>query len=299
VTELIECVPNFSEGKDEKTIEEITSPFKNTEGVNLLDVKYDADTNRTVVTVVGNKKGLKKSILEMFEKATELIDMTKHKGEHPRMGAVDVVPFIPIKNTSMEDCVELSKEVGKEVAKKFNIPIFLYEDSATTPERKNLANIRRGEYEGMFEKIKEKEWKPDYGPQEMNEKSGATAIGARPFLIAYNINLDTKDVSIGNKIAGSVRNSGGGLRYVKGGAWYLEERDIVQVTFNMTNFEGTPLFRLYEMVKNEASRYGVNILGSEIFGMTPAKALYDTAKFYLGLHEFEYEQIIEEKLTQL
>lgn len=299
MAELIECVPNFSEGKDEKIIEEITDSFRGVDGVSLLDVKYDADTNRTVVTVVGTAEGLKDSVLEMFEKSVELIDMTKHKGEHPRMGAVDVVPFIPIRNATMEECVELSREAAEEVAERFNIPVFLYEESATSPERKNLANIRKGEYEGMFGKIEEPEWKPDYGPAEMNEKSGAVAIGARPFLIAYNINLDTQDVEIGKEIARSIRHSGGGLRYVKGGAWYLAEKELVQVTINMTNFEGTPLFRVFEMVKTEAEKYGVNVTGSEIFGMTPAKALYDTARYYLGLHTFTLDQIIEEKLSQI
>lgn len=299
MSELIECVPNFSEGADEKVIEEITSVFKGVDGVSLLDVKYDADTNRTVVTTVGTADGLKTSILAMFEKAVKLIDMSKHKGEHPRMGAVDVVPFIPIRNVTMEECVELSKDIGEEVGKKFKIPVFLYESSATSPDRINLATVRKGEYEGMFEKIKEPQWKPDYGPAEMNKKSGAVAIGARPFLVAYNINLDTKDVEIGKEIAKLVRHSGGGLRYVKGGAWYLAEKELVQVTLNMTNFEGTPLYRVFELVKEIADRYGVKVTGSEIFGMTPAKVLYDTAKYYLGLHDFTIEQIIEEKLSTI
>lgn len=274
------------------------NPFKNKKGVKLLGYERDADHNRLVVTVIGEPDPLKEAVIEVMGVAIELIDMRKHKGQHPRMGAIDVVPFIPIKNFSVEEAVSLSKEIAKIAAEKYKLPIFLYEKSATSPKRENLSVIRKGEFEGMAEKIRQPEWKPDYGPAEIHPTAGVTAVGARFFLIAYNINLNTNNLEIANNIARSIRYINGGLRYCKAIGVGLKERGIVQVSINMTDYTKTPLYRAFELVKIEAKRYGVTIIGSEIVGFAPMEALVDTTVYYLGLEKFSTEQILESRMME-
>ncbi len=298
MAELFECIPNFSEGRDQEKIEKIVEPFKKTKGIKLLDYSADKDHNRLVVTLLGGAEELKKSVHAAIGIAVDLIDMNQHEGEHPRMGAVDVVPFTPVKNVEMEDAVKLANEVAKKAAEEYNLPIYLYEEAATTEQRKNLANIRRGEYEGFADKIKKDEWKPDYGSQEVHPTAGATVVGARMPLVAFNINLDTDDLEIANKIARKVRHSSGGLRFVKAIGIDLSERNIVQVSMNMTDYTQTSLYQAFEMVKFEAKRYGVNVIGSELIGLLPARALFDVAEYYLGLEDFESEQIMENRLLE-
>ncbi|MGB9780342.1 glutamate formimidoyltransferase [Caldanaerobacter sp.] len=298
MNQIIECVPNVSEGRDQGKISELIKEVVSTEGVKLLDYSSDKDHNRTVITFVGDKEGVKEAAFKLIKKASEIIDMRYHKGEHPRIGAVDVVPFIPVKNVTMEECVQVARELGERVGNELNIPVYLYEEAATTPERKNLENIRRGEYEGFFEKIKQPEWKPDFGPSEMNPKSGATVIGARNFLIAFNVNLGTNDIEIANKIAKAIRFSSGGYRYVKAMGVELKERGIVQVSMNLTDFNKTPIYRVFETIKAEASRYGVNVVGSEIIGLVPSKALLDVADYYLRLENFSMDIILENRIYE-
>ena len=291
--QIVECIPNFSEGRDLTKIEKIVKHFKNKKGVKLLGYERDEDYNRLVVTVIGEPDSVKGAVIEAMGKAIKVIDMRKHKGQHPRMGAIDVVPFVPIKNFSIEKAVSLSKEVAKIAAEKYKLPIFLYEKSATFPNRENLSKIRKGEFEGMAEKIKQHDWKPDYGPLEIHPTAGVTAVGARVLLIAYNINLGTNNLEIANNIARSIRHINGGLRYCKAIGVELKERGIVQVSINMTDYTKTPLYRAFELVKIEAKRYGVNVIGSEIVGFIPMEALVDTAKYYLGLENFSMNRILE------
>ena len=293
----MECVPNFSEGRDKEKIEKIVECFRGKENVKLLDYSSDEDHNRLVVTVVGEPEPLKNAV-EAIGKAVELIDMTKHKGQHPRMGAVDVVPFIPIKNVTTEDAVQLSKEVAKEVGEKYRFPVFLYEKSASAPHRENLAAIRKGEFEGMAEKIKQSEWKPDFGPAEQHPTAGTVAIGARMPLVAYNVNLNTSDLSIADAIAKKVRFLGGGLRFCKGMGVELKERGIVQVSMNLTDYTKTAVYRAHEMVRMEAQRYGVSVVGSEVIGLVPMMALIDCAEYYLGIENFKAEQILESRIME-
>lgn len=296
--QIIECVPNFSEGRNQEKIAQLVKEVVSTEGVKLLDYSSDKDHNRTVITFCGDAKGVKEVAFKLIKKASEIIDMRYHKGEHPRIGATDVVPFIPVKNATMEECIQIAREVGEKVGSELSIPVYLYEEAATTPERKNLENIRRGEYEGFFEKIKQPEWKPDFGPQEMNPKSGATVIGARNFLIAYNVNLATDNINIANKIAKAIRFSNGGYRYVKAMGVELKERGIVQVSMNLTDFNKTPIYRVFETIKAEASRYGVNVIGSEIIGLVPAKALFDVADYYLRIENFSENMVLENRIYE-
>jgi len=296
VLKIIETVPNFSEGRDEALINKIADCFKNVTDVKLLDVKPDKDHNRTVVTAIGDPDPLKECVYKAFEVAVKNIDLTKHKGGHPRMGAVDVVPFTPVRNSDMKECVELAKEVAKHVAEKFSVPIFLYEAAASSAERQNLANIRKGEFEGFGEKIKDPKWKPDFGPAVLHPTAGATVIGAREFLIAFNINLATNDVKIADKIARAVRGSSGGLVNVKAMGIELSGRGIVQVSMNMVNHKKTPLFRAFEMVRSEAERYGVSVIGSEIIGLTPMEALISCADHFLKIENFDMKQVIENNL---
>ena len=298
MSRIVECVPNFSEGRDLGKIEKIVNPFRGKDNVKLLDYKRDEDHNRVVVTVVGEPQAVKDSILEAMGIAIELIDMTKHRGQHPRMGAVDVVPFIPIKNVSMEEAVELAKEVAREASEKYGLPIFLYEKAATDPQRENLANIRKGEFEGMAEKIKLPEWKPDYGPAEIHPTAGATVIGARMPLVAFNVNLNTNRMDIANKIARNVRFLNGGLRYCKAIGIELKDRGMVQISMNMTDYTKTALYRAFELIRIEAARYGVTIAGSEIIGLLPMEALIDTAVYYLGVEDFSMDQILENRLME-
>ena len=292
----MECVPNFSEGRDLQKIDKIVAPFRGKQGVKLLDYSNDEDHNRLVVTVVGEPEPLRDAVLEAIGVAVELIDLNHHQGQHPRMGAVDVVPFIPIRNVTMEEAVALSKEVGKEVAKRYNLPVFLYEKSASAPHRENLAAVRKGEFEGMAEKIKQPEWHPDFGLAERHPTAGTVAIGARMPLVAYNINLNTPSLEIAHDIAKKIRFIGGGLRYCKAMGVELKDRGITQVSINMTDYTRTALYRAFELVRVEARRYGVSIGGSEIIGLVPMEALIDTASYYLGLENFSMEQVLEARM---
>ena len=296
MNKIMECVPNFSEGRDLQKIDNIVAPFRGKQGVKLLDYSNDEDHNRLVVTVVGEPEPLRDAVLEAIGVAVELIDLNHHQGQHPRMGAVDVVPFIPIRNVTMEEAVALSKEVGKEVAKRYNLPVFLYEKSASAPHRENLAAVRKGEFEGMAEKIKQPEWHPDFGLAERHPTAGTVAIGARMPLVAYNINLNTPSLEIAHDIAKKIRFIGGGLRYCKAMGVELKDRGITQVSINMTDYTRTALYRAFELVRVEARRYGVSIVGSEIIGLVPMEALIDTASYYLGLENFSMEQVLEARM---
>ena len=292
----IESVPNFSEGRDLKKVERIVDSFRAKPGVKLLDYSTDPDHNRCVVTVLGQPEPLKRAMVEAIGTAVELIDMTKHQGQHPRMGCVDVVPFIPIRNVTVEDADRVAKEVAQLAAEKYGQPFFLYEKSATAPHRVNLADVRRGQFEGMAEKMKDPMWKPDFGPETIHPTGGVTAIGARMPLIAYNINLDTPNVEIASAIARQIRHMNGGFRYCKALGVRLEDRNLAQVSMNLTDFTQTAVYRVFETVKMEARRYGVNVLGSEIVGLVPQQALLDCAAYYLQLEGFDQKQVLENRL---
>lgn len=295
---LVECVPNFSEGRRPEVLDEIVGAMTAVEGARLLDREMDADHNRAVVTIVGEPEAVLEAAFRGIARASELIDLTKHEGEHPRMGAADVCPFVPVRDVTMKECVELAERLGERVGGELSIPVFLYEEAARRPERQNLADVRKGQFEGLRSEIgSNPDKEPDFGPSRIHPTAGATAIGARPFLVAYNINLGTTDLSIAKKIAKSIRHSGGGLRYVKAMGFELRDRGIVQVSINMVNFKGTPLFRVFEMVRSEAERYGVPVVGSEVVGLVPAEALVDVADFYLRLENFKHDQVLENRLT--
>lgn len=294
---LVECVPNFSEGRRPEVIEAIVEEVKKVRGVKLLDVKPDASHNRTVVTLVGEPQSVKLAAFNACAKACELIDMEQQQGGHPRVGATDVVPFIPVRDVSMEECVLLANELGAEIASKLSIPVFLYEEAAKIPSRRRLPDVRKGEYEGLKKEISKPERHPDYGQPQMHPTAGATVVGARQFLVAYNINLGTSDLSIAQNIANAIREVKGGFKYVRAMGVMLEDRKVAQVSINMVDYTGTPLFRVFEAVKSEAARYGVNITGSELIGVTPMQALLDVAEFYLRLENFDRKQVFEENLT--
>ena len=295
---IVECVPNFSEGRDLEKVEKIANAFRAKEGVKLLDYSTDKDHNRMVVTVVGEPESLKKAVIEAIGIAVEIIDLNHHKGQHPRMGAVDVVPFIPIRNVSMEEAISLSKEVAKEVADKYNLPVYLYEKAASAPHRENLAAIRKGEFEGLIDKMQLPEWKPDFGPAQPHPTAGATVIGARMPLVAYNVNLNTDKLEIADAIAKKVRFLGGGLRFCKAMGVELTDRGIVQVSMNLTDYTKTAIYRAHELVRIEANRYGVSVVGAEIIGLVPMDALIDTAAYYLGLEGFSTKQVLETHLME-
>jgi glutamate formiminotransferase len=294
--QIIESIPNFSEGRDQATMNAITSAFTDRENVRLLDVQTDKDHNRMVVTVVGTPQEVKEAILDAMDHAVKLINMTRHKGQHPRMGAVDVVPFIPIRGLTMADAEALSKEVAEAAAKRFNLPVILYAMSASAPHRADLAEIRRGQFEGMADKLEDPLWQPDYGPARVHPTAGVTAIGARPPLVAFNVNLGTDRPEIADAIAKKVRFIGGGLRYCKAMGVALKERGIVQVSMNMTNFNQTALYQAVEVIRFEAQRFGVPVIGSQIVGLVPMQALADCAAFYMGLENFSMEQVLETKI---
>jgi len=296
---LVESVPNFSEGRREDIVKEIIAEAEKYQGVWVLDWSMDPDHNRSVVTMIGKPEPLLKALFDMVKKASELIDMRKHKGEHPRMGATDVVPLVPIMGTTMKECVGYSKELGRRIGEELKIPVYLYERSATKPERENLANIRKGEFEGFFEKIKDPEWQPDFGPSEVHPTAGVTAVGAREFLIAFNVNLGTDNIDVANKIARAVRHISGGFRYVKAIGVELKDRGIVQVSMNLTNYKKSPMFRVFEVIKREAERYGVPVVGSEIVGLVPLLALVESAAFYLQLEDFDVSKIIENNVLDI
>ncbi|MGA7847962.1 MAG: glutamate formimidoyltransferase [Terriglobales bacterium] len=292
---LVECVPNFSEGRDPAKVDAIVEAMQ-IAGVYLLDREMDADHNRCVITLVGERDAIQEAAIRGVGKAAELIDLTKHQGAHPRMGAADVVPFIPINGVTIEDCVATARHVGAEIAKRFKIPVYLYEAAAATPERQNLENIRRGQFEGIRAEIATNPArKPDFGEPRVHPTAGATVVGARKFLIAYNVFLNTPDVDIAKKVAKAVRFSSGGLRFVKGAGFLV--RGLAQVSMNLTDFEQTPIHRVFEYVKREAARYGVIPVSSEIVGLIPKKALEQAAEWFLQVEHFDSSLILENRLA--
>lgn len=295
---LIECIPNVSEGRRGEVVAALADAIRRVPGVRLLDYSSDASHNRSVFTLVGDTAGVERAVMALFERAVADIDLRAHKGEHPRLGAVDVVPFVPIEGVTMAECVELAKKTGAAIAERFNVPVYLYEEASTNPARKNLEDIRRGEFEGLATKMASPEWAPDFGPAGPHPTAGATVVGARMPLIAYNINLATDRLDVAKKIAAAIRQSSGGFRFVKAAGFRLEDRGIVQVSMNLTNYEKTPIFRVFETVKREAARYGVAVLESEIVGLIPSAALAAAAEFYLQIEGFKPEQVLENKLRQ-
>jgi glutamate formiminotransferase len=293
---IIESIPNVSEGRRKEVIDELIGAITATPGVRLLDHSSDASHNRSVFTLVGDAPSLKAATLALFDVAVRSIDLRTHTGEHPRVGAVDVVPFVPIEGATMDDCIALARDVAAAVSERFAVPVFLYEDASTNPARKNLEDIRRGEFEGLATKMTTPGWAPDFGPERPHESAGASVVGARMPLIAYNINLNTDRLDVAKKIAAAIRHSSGGLRFVKAMGVMLEDRRIAQVSINLTNYQKTPVFRVFEMVKREAERYGVAILESEIVGLLPAAALVSTAEYYLQMSGFSPGQVLENKL---
>ncbi|MEY2539564.1 MAG: glutamate formiminotransferase / 5-formyltetrahydrofolate cyclo-ligase [Verrucomicrobiota bacterium] len=320
---LIECVPNFSEGRDTAVIRQITDAIRSVEGVSLLDVDPGASTNRTVVTFVGSPDAAVEAAFRGIQKAAELIDMRKHKGAHPRMGATDVCPFVPVSNISWKEAIDCARKLGKRVGEELKVPVYLYEKAAIDPARSNLSVIRAGEYEGFAEKIKDKAWQPDFGPAAFNQKSGATAIGAREFLVAYNVNLNTKSARRANSIAFDVRENGrvktedgtpsgkpvlddkgepvripGALKHVKAIGWYVEEYGMAQVSINLTNIEETPVHAAFDACSEAANRRGLRVTGSEIVGMVPKKSLLDAGKYFLHKQRWS-EGASEEELIDM
>ncbi|MDR0719354.1 MAG: glutamate formimidoyltransferase [Treponema sp.] len=297
MAKIVEFIPNFSEGRRQDVIDLLVKEARSVPSVMLLDYSSDTSHNRSVFTMVGDPEGIAEAAFRLCKLAGEKIDMREHKGEHPRMGASDVFPFVPVKEVTVAECVELSKRVAERIWKELKIPSFLYESSASRPERENLAAVRKGQFEGMPEKLLKEAWAPDYGERKIHPTAGIMAIGARPPLIAYNINLSTSDIKIADAIAKTIRGSSGGYQYCKAIGVMLEGRNIAQVSINMVNFEGTPLYRVFEAVRTEAKRWGVAILGSEIIGLTPVKALADCAEYYLQIENFDYKkQVLENHL---
>ena len=296
---LIECIPNFSEGRNRLIIDELKDAAMSVPGVMLLDYSADSNHNRSVFTLAGSPGGIEEAAFVLSKKACELIDLTKHSGEHPRMGAVDVIPFVPVRESTMKQCVEISRRVAKRIGEELAIPVFLYEESAVSEGRRNLAAIRKGEFEGMAEKLRLPEWAPDFGPASPHPTAGAAAVGARAPLIAFNVNLSTSDINIAKKIAKIVRGSSGGFKCCKAIGVMLESRNIAQVSMNMVDYEVTPLYRVFELIKIEAARFGVTVTGSELIGLSPAKALIDCAEYYLKIEGFDYKkQVLENHLFQ-
>lgn len=295
---LIECVPNFSEGARPDIVEAIVAKVRAESPARILDLQSDASHNRSVLTLAGDPDSLFKAILALVGACLTVIDLRTHRGEHPRMGAVDVIPFIPLEGATIKDCVALAHRVGEAIAKAHNVPVFLYEDAASAPHRKGLEDIRRGQFEGLATKLKDPQWQPDFGPAEPHPSFGAVVVGARMPLIAFNVNLNTDDVEVAKKIAKGIRHSTGGYRFVKAMGLIVDinGRKVAQVSMNMTDFTKTPLFRVTETIRNEAARYGVAITGSEIVGLVPAQALIDSAEHYLQLTGFSNAQVLETRL---
>ncbi len=294
MTQLIQTAPNFSEGIDKDIMSGLKERAETGDHHVLMDAQTDSDHNRSTYYLLGEPESVLKATYEMVKFATEKIDMNEHVGVHPRMGASDVVPVIPVKNISIEECVELAKELGQKIGEELEVPVYLYEDAASNEERKNLANVRRGEYEGLPEKMKDENWKPDYGPSTPHPTAGAVAVGARPDLVYLNVNLDTNHLDIAQDIAKTVRKSNGGLDHLKAIGVNLEDRDMVQVTTTITNYKELPFYRVLENIRMEAKRYGVDVVSTEVYGMTPAQAMIDTAVYYLQAERFDSDkQVVE------
>ncbi|MCD6283613.1 glutamate formimidoyltransferase [bacterium] len=293
MAKIVECVPNISEGRNSETVEACLEPIRQTDGVKLLDYSSDPDHNRTVITYAGTPEGCADAAFGLAQKAAELIDLTKHEGGHPRMGAVDVIPFVPVSGVKMEDCAELARTLGARMWEELKIPVFLYEQAASKPSRRNLANVRKGEFEGMAEKMKDAKWAPDFGENAPHPTAGVTAVGARTFLVAYNINLNTDNLKVGKKIVKCIREAKGGLVSIKAMALMLEDRNQVQISMNLTSPFDTPMYRVFELVRLEAARYAVDIVGSEVVGLVPLEALVKSMDYYLRFEGFKSNQIIE------
>ena len=296
MAKLVECIPNFSVSKEQDPVvfQGLADTANSVPGCTVLDVQSDGDHNRCVFTLVGSPAAIEEVAFRLTRKATETIDMTRHKGQHPRMGATDVIPFVPTMDMTVEECVEMSKRLAQRIWEELKVPSFLYEDSAASPDRKNLAAVRKGQFEGMPEKLLQPEWAPDYGERKIHPTAGIVAIGARMPLIAYNINLDTSDLEIARRIAKAIRGANGGFRYCKAIGVMLADRSIAQVSMNLVNYEGTPIYYVFEMVRALADRYGVRIIGSELVGLTPAKALLDCAEYYLKMENFDCRKQVME-----
>jgi len=296
---IIECVPNFSEGRRPEVLEAIMNEIKAVEGVRLLDHTHDFDHNRAVFTLVGAPEPMKKAVFSAVAKAAELIDMEKHSGEHPRIGATDVVPFIPIKNTSIDECITLAREVGKEIGDKLGIPVYLYEYAATREDRRNLAKVRNGQYEGLKVAIQtDPNRKPDFGPEKLHPSAGATVVGARMPLIAYNVNLDTDDIELAKYIAKTIREKDGGFKNVKALGLEIKERGIVQVSMNLTNYQVTPIYKVYDRISEMAKAANVKVLESEVIGLLPLSSMVECAKYYLKAVDFKDEQLLEPRIWE-
>ncbi|MDI6813523.1 MAG: glutamate formimidoyltransferase [Desulfitobacteriaceae bacterium] len=295
MAKIVECIPNISEGRRLDVVEEIVGQVRKVPGVVLLDYSSNADHNRTVITFIGEPEGVLEAAWRLMSRAAALIDLNTHQGEHPRMGATDVVPFVPVQDVSMDECVELAKRLGERVGRELGIPVFLYEKAASRPARRNLADVRRGQYEGLKERLKTPEGTPDFGPSVLG-RAGATAIGARPPLVAFNVNLGTQNLDIAKAIAKGIRGSSGGFVNVKALGVDLSEQGIVQISMNMIDTQGTPLHRALEFIQTEAAHYGVPVVGSEIVGLVPLQAMLEAATYYLKLHEFTGEQVLEKRV---
>jgi glutamate formiminotransferase len=294
MAKIMECIPNISEGRRLDLVEEFADIVRAVPGVTLIDYSSDASHNRSVFTFLGDPMQVMEAAFRFAKHAVEKIDLRVHEGEHPRMGAVDVIPFVPIRDMEMQECVELSKTLGERIASELDLPVFLYEESASAPHRKNLAAIRKGQFEGMAEKVLEDQWHPDFGGNRIHPSAGVVAVGARQPLIAFNINLDTSDVSIAKKIAKIIREKDGGFRAVKALGVMLEERNIAQVSINMCDYKQTPLYRVLEFVRFEAARYGVHVVGTEIIGLAPMMAFVNAADYYLQIEKFDAaKQVLE------
>jgi len=297
--EIVECVPNFSEGRRREVVDAIVSAITSVSGTKLLDVETDANHHRAVVTFIGDRGAVSEAAFRGAKAAAERVNMEEHHGEHPRIGALDVLPFVPIAGVSMEACVHLARSVGRRIAEELGIPVYLYEEAATRPDRRNLADLRKGEYEGLKHEIETNpDRAPDFGPPRLHPTAGATAVGARHPLIAFNVNLATTDVSIAKTIAKAVRARDGGLQYVKALGFELKDRGLVQVSMNMVNYRGTPLWEAFERIKSLADGFGVAIAGAEIVGLVPLDAVVDSAQFYLRLQNFNSDQILETRLWE-
>jgi glutamate formiminotransferase / 5-formyltetrahydrofolate cyclo-ligase len=295
---MVECVPNFSEGRDPVRMEQILDCFRGKKGVKMLDYSNDVDHNRMVVTAIGSPEAMKTVLVEAIGTAVRLIDLNQHRGAHPRMGTADVVPFIPVRNMSMEEAVTLAKQVAAEVAERFNLPVYLYEEAASAPHRVNLANVRKGEFEGLAEKMKDPSWEPDFGPSQPHPTAGATIIGARKFLIAWNVNLNTDNLDMAKSIARKIRYSTGGFPCVKALGIPLQESGLVQVSMNLTDFTQTAMHQVFDCIREEAANLGVTIAGSELIGMLPMASVADTVAHYLQISDFSVNRILESSLLE-
>jgi glutamate formiminotransferase len=297
VNKVIECVPNISEGRDADKVKAIAGVIERP-GVKLLDLSSDPNHNRTVITIAGEPQAVAEAAFDLAKAAVEKIDLNHQQGEHPRMGAVDVIPFVPVGGMSMKECSELAEQVGQRIGAELNVPVYLYAESARVPQRRKLPTIREGEFEGFAEKIKDPAWKPDFGPSERHPTAGCVAVGARNFLVAFNIDLDTSDVKIASKIAKGIRESSGGLMNLQAKGIYLKDKQRAQVSMNILSYQTTPMYRVFELVKMEAARYGVGIVESELIGLAPAQAFMDVASYYLQLPGLSRDALVETRIYE-